>query len=210
MSKRSSDSNRSSHNRSSRIKADISVDNLFPMEIKSGAKGNRFDVETLFTNTPLNNEPDITFTSDVLLDRIHKRRIEKLKCYKQMLNYCHKKISETDSNNGTDIVVTIVDSFPECKDYNCPECLEYISSKLREEYIDTVILSETTIFVTWYNIELKKEILTQKDETISGNDFKDNNVDNNKDNNKGDDSDKNESVKDCDSITREAILKEYT
>jgi hypothetical protein len=158
-------SHRSSHKSSNKnnsksqmhISKDICVDSLFPTETKSGERGKRLDVETIFTNTPLNNEPEIIFTSDILLERIHKRRLEKLKYYKTMLSYCQKKISETDSNHGTDIVVSIVESFPECKNYNPSECLEYISNKLREEDIDTFILSDTSIFITWHSLELKKE-----------------------------------------------------
>lgn len=146
------------------VKKNLCVDNLFPSEIQSGSRGNRFDVETLFANSPLNNEPELRFSSDLLLARINKRRNEKLKCYRQMLNYCHSKIAETDSNNGTDIVVTIVESFPECKEYNTNECLEYISNKLREEDINTFILNDNTIFITWYCLELKKEEMKKKEE----------------------------------------------
>ena len=166
MSKQSDyDRSRSSRSRPT-SKVNISVDNLFPSDARSGARGNRFDVETLFKNTPLNNEPEITFTADVLLERINRRRFEKLKCFRQMLNYCHKKISETDSNNGTDIVVSIVESFPECKDYTPQECLEYISTKLREEDIDALILNDTTIFISWYNLELKRETKEEKEKNV--------------------------------------------
>lgn len=150
-----SKSNRSLHK--SHKKLDISVDTLFPSDMRSGTRGDRFDIDTLFANTPLNSDPDITFTSDVLLERINKRRIEKLKCYKNMLRYCHKRIAETDANNGTDIVFSVVDTVPECREYKPLECLEYISKKLRLDDFDTFILNDVTMFITWSNLELKKE-----------------------------------------------------
>ena len=139
-----------------RTKRELCVDNLFPSEVKSGTKGKHMDIETLFANTFLNKEPDIPFTSDILIERIKKRREEKLLCYRNMLSYCHKKIALVDEDQGTDIILTMVESVPECRDYVPRECLEYISIKLREENFETAILSDTMIFITWKYLELKK------------------------------------------------------
>lgn len=143
----------------------LSVDKLFPSEEnKSGARGNKLDINTIFVNTPLNNEPKITFTSNVLLERIKKRRKKKLNYYKQMLKYCHERIESADENQGTDIIFTIIDHIPEFKDFNPRECLEYISIKLREEDFDTTILTDTTMFITWKYLELKIETHKQEKE----------------------------------------------
>ena len=136
---------------------DISIDKLFPSDNISGTKGKTLDINTLYTNTPLNNDPDISFNSDILLEKRIKRRNEKLIYYKQMLKYCYKRITETDDNLGTDIVFTVIENIPECKEYLPRECLEYISVKIREEDFDTIILSATTMFITWKYLELKKE-----------------------------------------------------
>ena len=142
----------------------MSVDKLFPSEEnKSGTRGNKLDVDTIFVNTPLNNEPKITFTSNVLLERIKKRRKKKLNYYKQMLKYCHERIESSDNDQGTDVVFTIVENIPEFKDFSPRECLEYISIKLREEFFDTTILTDTTMFITWKYLELKKETLKQQE-----------------------------------------------
>lgn len=136
----------------------INVDDLFPSSTnKSGTRGKKMDIDTLFSHTSMNNEPIVTFSSEVLLDKIDRRRKEKLNFFKQMLNYCHKRINDADDDQTTDIVFTVVDSIPECKNYNPRECLEYISIKLREEYFDTTILTDTTMFITWKYLELKKE-----------------------------------------------------
>lgn len=134
----------------------ISVDNLFPSDNKSGTKGKKLDVESLFSNTPLNQEPEITFSATTLLERRQKRRVEKLNFYRHMLRYCHKRIADADEDQGTDIMFSVVESIPECKDYNSRECLEFISGKLREEDFDTTLLTNTTMFITWKYLELKK------------------------------------------------------
>lgn len=135
----------------------INIDNLFPEGNKSGTRCSKLDIDTLFSGTSINNEPEITFSSDMLLNKIKKRRIEKLKCYRQMLKYCHERINSADDNLETDIIFTVLEQIPDCKDYNPHECLEYISIKLRDESIDTTILTNTTMFITWKYLELKKE-----------------------------------------------------
>jgi hypothetical protein len=151
------------------INVELSVDKLFPSDVKSGTKGKRLDVETLFSNTPLNKEPDITFSSDILLKKREIRREKKLQYYKQMLQYCYTRITDADDDLVYDIVFTIVESIPDCKEYDSSECLEYISVKLREENFDTTILSPTTMFITWKFLELKN-----KDIDVSNNNKNDN------------------------------------
>ena len=136
----------------------ISVDNLFPEgKHKSGNNNKKLDIDTLFKGTPLNDEPEIDFSSDKLLDKIKKRRKNKLKKFNEMLRYCYQRIEETDNNNDTDLVFSVIENIPDCKEYEPRECLEYISLKLRTQYLDTKILSNTTIFITWKYLELKKE-----------------------------------------------------
>ena len=152
-SKHSKHSHRSKHSR----RVNISIDELFPLEHnKSGTRGRNLDIDTIFCNTPLNNEPEITFTSDILLDRIKKRRKEILNYYRQMLKYCHKRIESADEDQETDLVFTVIDCIPECSSYDPRNCLEYISLKLREDDFDTHILTDTTMFITWKYLELKK------------------------------------------------------
>ena len=136
----------------------ISVDNLFPEgKKKSGINNKKLDIDTLFKGTPLNDEPEIDFSSDKLLDKIKKRRKNKLKKFNEMLRYCYQRIEETDNNNDTDLVFSVIENIPDCKEYEPRECLEYISLKLRTQDLDTKILSNTTIFITWKYLELKKE-----------------------------------------------------
>ena len=150
-------SNRNNHERDPNVPMDLCVDSLFPSHVRSGTRGKKLDVESLFSNTPLNNEPDITFSSNIILARREKRRKEKLNCYRHMLKYCHTRITDADEDQESDIVFTVIDAVPECKEYDPLECLEFISVKLREEDFDTTILTTTTMFITWKYLELKKK-----------------------------------------------------
>lgn len=136
----------------------ISVDSLFPNGThKSGTSGKKLDIDTLFKGTPLNHEPDISFNSDILVDKIQKRRKNKLNKFNEMLRHCYQRIEETDNNNDTDLVYTVLETIPDCKEYDSYECLEYISIKLRTQDFDTKIISNVAIFITWKYLELKKE-----------------------------------------------------
>ena len=82
--------------------------------------------------------------------------------FNEMLRYCYQRIEETNDNNDTDLIFTVIENIPDCKEYDPKECLEYISFKLRTQDLDTKILSNTSIFITWKYIELKKETLDNK------------------------------------------------
>ena len=176
-------SRHSSRKNESRDKKEISIDNLFPSDNKSGTKGVKLDVESLFSGTPLNHEPEITFSSNILVERTKKRRLERLSCYTNMLKYCHNRILAADEDQGTDIIFSVVESMAECKDYNPYECLEYISIKLREDDFDTTILTNTTMFITWKYLELKKQDRIRNEETKNNSDPDTSNNDQHKSNN---------------------------
>lgn len=136
----------------------FTIDNLFPSSSnKSGTKGKRLDIETIFLNTPLNTEPDVSFSTEVLLDRINARRKKKLWYFKIMLKYCYDRIESADGDQITDILFKVIDVVPDCKGYDSLECLEYISDKLRKQCFDTLILDNTTMFVSWKYLELNKD-----------------------------------------------------
>jgi hypothetical protein len=166
------------HNKNSkRISTNISVDSLFPSDNKSGIKGNKLDIESIFKNTPLNSEPVITFSAATLLERRNKRRLEKLNYYRHMLKYCHKRIEDADEDQGTDIIFSVLESIPECKEYTSRECLEFISVKLREEDFETIILNDTSMFITWKYLELKKEDEKEKEKLEEENNKRNDNDD---------------------------------
>lgn len=140
----------------------FSIESLFPSKNNKcvpSKKGHRLDIESLFCNTPLNDEPDISFSSDILLDKIKKRRKLKLKYFYNMLRYCYERINSADDDHITDIYFRVLESIPECKSYTSLECLEFISEKLRMQLFDTIIINNTTMFISWKYLELKKEEL---------------------------------------------------
>lgn len=137
-------------------KLNISVDTLFP-SAKTVSTNGKLDVNTLFGSQT--DDPDIMFDANKLIERIKKRRDIKLNCYMKMLKYCHTRIMEADNFQESDIIFTTIDIMPNCKEFVPRECIEYISTKLRNDHFDTLIISDTSLFITWNDIELKKQKL---------------------------------------------------
>jgi hypothetical protein len=160
-----------------KIKSTLNIKNLFPMNntISSQRPQNAsLDINTLFgcNNYYDTCEKAVSFSSEILIDRIVKRRKEKLKCYRKVLLSCHNKIIDIDDSGVTDMyfnikrdVVDFNEIICKCNDFKYHECIEYISDILRDDYFDTLIVNNQTLFISWHNIELKKE--EKKNEKIT-------------------------------------------
>ena len=76
-----------------------------------------------------------------------------------MYNQCCYKIKEADNIGLTDIMFELPDIILENSSFKHKDAIEYISKNLREQNIDTLILKENKLFITWKYIELNKEKL---------------------------------------------------
>ena len=144
-------------------KINLTVDSLFPADNGNGQSGRisgntnkRLDIETLFTNTPLDKTTNINFNTNIMINRREKMRKKKLEIFRHMLRYCYDRIEAADADHITDIVFTVMDNVPDCKSFDPVECMEYIQEKIRCHDFDTLILNNNSMFITWKYIELKK------------------------------------------------------
>ena len=71
-----------------------------------------------------------------------------------MYNKCCWKIKDADDDGLTDIIFNLRDVILEHSSYKHREAIEYISKNLREQKLDTYIINDKTLFVTWKYIEL--------------------------------------------------------
>ena len=134
----------------------ISVNTLFPNGARTESDG-RIDIDTLFRGLPSRVNKKEHFTSDDLLDSIASRRKRKLNTMIEYYNKCCAQIKRADESGSTDIIFAVPESVPDCATYSPSECIEYISSSLREKFIDTLSISHKSVFITWANIELNIE-----------------------------------------------------
>ena len=76
-----------------------------------------------------------------------------------MYNFCCNRIKDSDTNGITDLVFELPELIIDASIYKEKECIEYISKNLRDQHIDTLILKNNKLFITWKYFELNKELI---------------------------------------------------
>lgn len=162
------------------MSSNISVDILFPNGEYRKKRTGKIDIDTLFNGaTPLSSKKN-KFTSDDLLESIVKERHKKLKAIIDQYNKCCRLIKDANSNGCHYMTFGVPTSVAECSTYSPIDALEYISDNLRNNYLDTTIINNSTIFINWEDIEFKKELAKiKKENDKKENTDKDGGTDNN-------------------------------
>lgn len=136
----------------------ITIDSLMPSSTHSYLNNGKIDINSISKDKFINDDPDITFDSGVLIKSIKKKR-EKIRsklvsCY----NLCCEKIQDADNIGLTDLIFEIPNMISMSNIYSKDiDILRYISDKLKNEGLNTYIIDEKRIFITWKFIELNKE-----------------------------------------------------
>ena len=146
------------------MSSNISVDVLFPDSAGKKKRTGKIDIESLFNGTTHLNSNKDKFTSDELLGRITEMRKKKLKSMIDQYNKCCRMIKDINNKGGNYVTFIVPHSVPECATYSSIDALKYISDNLRKDYLDTTIISNVAIFISWEDIELKKELARIKNE----------------------------------------------
>ncbi len=136
----------------------ITIDTLMPGSNSGYLHKGKFDINSISKDKFINDDPDINFDSGVLLKSIQKKR-EKIRAkLVTSYNLCCDKIREADNTGLTDLIFELPNMISMsniyCKDI---DVIRYISNKLQDEKLNTYIIDDTKLFITWKFIELNKE-----------------------------------------------------
>ena len=134
----------------------ISIETLFPSS-KHKIKNGQLDVNTLFPEDSRLND-DTYFNVDELANERKDKENKLRKVYKTLLRQCITKAKTANSGDYTDIIFDVPKTVYLCPHYNSHKCLLYIEKKMRKLYIDTLIITERHIFISWLNVDRNKEI----------------------------------------------------
>ena len=141
----------------------ITINTLMPSSNQSYLHKGKIDINSISKDKFINDDPDINFDSGVLLKSIQKKREKIRSKLVSSYNLCCEKIKEADNIGLTDLIFELPNMISMsniyCKDI---DVIRYISNKLREEKLNTLIINNTKIFITWKFIELNKETLKVK------------------------------------------------
>ena len=95
-------------------------------------------------------------TDDYIINKIkYNEAVEKkklLELYDTKYNESLIKINNAIDIGITDIFFTVPDAFFGYKFYTPTECLEFSQKKLRNKNFDTLIINNTTMFISWKNL----------------------------------------------------------
>ena len=133
----------------------ISIDTLFP---DAKYKKTPLDVETIFPKSVRSDKSLPYFNSDELFIERHKKVINLHILYRQLLSQCIDNIKDNNDMDITDMIFQVPLYMHMQQKYNSMHCLQYIESKLRKQYLDTLIISKKEMFISWLNVEKNKEI----------------------------------------------------
>ena len=136
----------------------INVDDLCPELPRSTGKLN---VDTISINYPLieinDSMPHVKIDHNEIIKKINMKRKNKLYHYLLIFNKCCRKINEASDKDLYDIVFSVPYFVSQCPLYCVQECVDFVNQRLKKELFDTYVLNDTSLFITWRFIELKKE-----------------------------------------------------
>ena len=137
----------------------INIDTLFPTVTGERRQhtGGKIDINTMFKNAPQLITKKEEFESTDLLQSIENNRKKRLKVIIDYYNLCCKMIKDTDANGQNKMTFSIAKKKLDVPGYSPVEVLEYIVKNLRAKFIDALIISQTSIFVSWKNLEINME-----------------------------------------------------
>lgn len=134
--------------------AHMNIETLMPSNNHNYNRQKKIDVYTISDGKKINVEPDRDFNSVELLNTIQERRRKLRNWLVDTYNQCCARIKEANMNGLTDIIFELPEIIVENSAYKHKHAIEYISKNLREQSIDTLILDDKKIFITWKYIEL--------------------------------------------------------
>ncbi len=135
----------------------LSIKTLIPHAKINNFNTNSLNIESLKSIVSSNNSiydySIKTFNKNTLLNEKFEKRNRLLKIYYKYYGICIEKIKYNNKLGKTDLIFTVPDRIIDCNDYISKYCLEFISQKLENNKLNTVILDNTIIFITWKFIE---------------------------------------------------------
>lgn len=134
----------------------ININNLFSVS----SSNKILDVHSLYypKDNISNTQTKMDFSVDNLINEREERKKKVIEQYKKLFYLCLKKIKMANKLNKTDIIFDIPDAIFMFPEYSIIDCMKYINEKLQKLYMETLILSDKTIFITWKDIDKNKKL----------------------------------------------------
>ena len=141
----------------------ININNLFPA---SSDNFKPLDVESLFNLNEQKNKKKMNFNVDRLIKLREERKNKVLFQYEKVFGFCLNKITLANNMNKLEVVYDLPEAMYGSFEYNVFDCLMFIDEKLKEMGLETLIINENTIYISWIELgKNKTKKISNKDET---------------------------------------------
>lgn len=134
----------------------ISINNLFPTN-----DFQPLDVNNLYNTQGNKAKNKLNFNIDRLIKLREERKQKIFIQYDKIFNMCLNRITLANNLNKTEIVYEVPEAIYGHFDYNIHDCIQYLENKLKDMDLDTLILNNRTIYVSWLNLEENRKKLSK-------------------------------------------------
>ncbi|ARF09386.1 hypothetical protein Indivirus_1_9 [Indivirus ILV1] len=128
----------------------INISNLFPGKVNQN-NYRPLDVHSLYSITE-KKQKKINFNLERLTKLREERKMKVIEQYEKVFNLCLNKINLANNLNKVELVYEVPEAVYGSFEYKPIDCLFYISEKLKKMNIETMILNECSIYITWINL----------------------------------------------------------
>ena len=129
----------------------ISLKNLVPEVSISDSKKNTLDINSLVIIKNSYEDTIKNFSPQYLIKSSKEKREQVLKIYNKYYGSCLEKIKLFHNSGKTDMIYSVPENISE--NIIPKYCMDFIEHKLKQHRLDTLRMTETTIFITWKYIE---------------------------------------------------------
>lgn len=129
----------------------ININNLFPTTSESD-NFKPLDVESLFNLNEQKNRKKMNFNLERLIKLREERKSKILVQYEKVFGFCLNKITLANNLNKLEVVYNLPEAIYGSFEYNVVDCLMYVNDKLKDMGLETLILNESTIYISWVNL----------------------------------------------------------
>jgi hypothetical protein len=106
---------------------------------------------------PLTKNYEHNFNIDNIIAKQEEKRDKLDNIYKEIFRKCLIKIDHLNNKYIMDVIYEIPEYIVGCIGYSVSECIAMIQISLRKLFMETLIIDNNKIFISWYNIKENKK-----------------------------------------------------
>lgn len=138
----------------------INIDNLFPSAKQKGRSP--LDVYSLYHPKEAQREEENQFSIENLIQFREDKKKKAVVHYERIYTMCLNRIAYVNNMSKTDMVYHIPLAIYRCPEYDANECLKILETRLRAQYLDTLILNQNSLFISWLNVAQNRKMAREE------------------------------------------------